>query len=139
MAFFGHEVGADYKLINYTDMTGYFRAVEAASDRVRLVDIGPTSYGQRMVMAVITSKRNHARLERLREISYAMAHPGDRTRAEAEAMAAEGCAVIWIDAGLHAKLDALLAAHHSPKGGFSHAPPRGSSAGRNARGRWEEV
>ena len=102
VAFFGHEVGADYKLINYTDMTGYFRAVEAASDRVRLVDIGPTSYGQRMVMAVITSKRNHARLERLREISYAMAHPGDRTRAEAEALAAEGCAVIWIDAGLHA-------------------------------------
>ena len=102
VAFFGHEVGADYKLINYSDMTRYFRAVEAASDRVQLVDIGPTSYGQRMVMAVITSKRNHARLERLREISYAMAHPGDVARADAEALSQEGCAVIWIDAGLHA-------------------------------------
>jgi len=100
--FFGHEVGADYKLINYTDMVRYFRAVEAQSDRVKLADIGPTSYGQRTVMAVITSPKNHARLDRLREISYRMAHPGDMSRAEAEAMAAEGCAVIWIDAGLHA-------------------------------------
>lgn len=102
VSFFGHEVGADYKLINYTDMSRYFRAVEQASDRVKLVDIGPTSYGQRMVMAIITSKANHARLERLREISYAMAHPGDMKRTEAEALAAEGCSVIWIDAGLHA-------------------------------------
>ena len=100
--FFGHEIGADYKLINYTDMVRYFRAVEAASDRMKMVDIGPTSYGQRMWMSVITSKRNHARLDRLREISYTMAHPGDITRAQAEALAAEGCAVIWIDAGLHA-------------------------------------
>ncbi|MGC6487563.1 MAG: M14 family zinc carboxypeptidase, partial [Planctomycetota bacterium] len=102
VSFFGHEVGADYKLVNYTDMVRYLRAVESASDRVKLVDIGPTSYGQRTWMSVITSPRNHARLARLREISYAMAHPGDMTRAEAEALAAEGCAVIWIDAGLHA-------------------------------------
>ncbi|MCK5940657.1 MAG: peptidase, partial [Planctomycetes bacterium] len=100
--FFGHEIGADYKLVNYTDMVRYFRAVEAASDRTRLVDIGPTSYGQRMLMAVITSPKNHARLERLREISYTMAHPDGVTREQAEAMAQEGCAVIWIDAGLHA-------------------------------------
>ena len=44
-------------------------------------------------MAVITSPRNHARLERLREISYTMAHPGGVTRAEAEALAEEGCAL----------------------------------------------
>jgi hypothetical protein len=100
--FFGHEVGADYKLINYTGMVRYFRAVEAASDRMKLVDIGPTSYGQRMWMSVITSPKNHARLARLKEISYAMAHPGDMSRAQAAALADEGCAVIWIDAGLHA-------------------------------------
>ena len=87
VAFFGHEVGADFKLINYTDMTRYFRAVEGASDRVRLVDIGPTSYGQRMVMAVITSAANHARLDRLREISYTMAHPGELDRERAAALA----------------------------------------------------
>ena len=100
--FFGHEVGADYKLINYTDMVAYFRKVEAASDRIKLVDIGPTSYGQRMWMSVITSPKNHARLDRLREISHTMAHPEGVSREQAEALAREGCAVIWIDGGLHA-------------------------------------
>ena len=78
VSFFGHEVGADYKLINYTDMSRYFSAVEQASDRVKLVDIGPTSYGQRMVMAIITSKANHARLERLREITPGLSSSANR-------------------------------------------------------------
>ena len=67
--FFGHEVGADYELVNYTDLARYFRAVEAASDRVQLVDIGETSYGQRMLMAVISSPANLKNLEELRQIS----------------------------------------------------------------------
>ena len=67
--FFGHVVGADFKLINYSDMVRYFRAVEAASDRMQLVDIGQTSYGQRMVMAVISSPKNLANIEQLRKAS----------------------------------------------------------------------
>ena len=63
--FLGHEVGADYKLCNHTDLLRYFEAVDAASDRVKLVDIGTTSYGRRLTMAVITSPDNRARLEEL--------------------------------------------------------------------------
>ncbi len=99
-AFLGHEVGADYSLCNYTDMMRYFRAVEAASDRVRLVDIGPTSYGQRMTMAVISSPQNLARLDRLREISVLLAH-GKADPDAVRALTAEGRAFVWIDAGLH--------------------------------------
>ena len=98
--FLGHEVGADYKLCNHTDLLRYFEAVDAASDRVKLVDIGTTSYGRRLTMAVITSPDNHARLEELRTISTALC--GARVEeAEAEAMVENGRAVVWIDAGLH--------------------------------------
>lgn len=100
--FFGHAVGADYKLVNYTDMVRYFRAIEAASDRVKLVDIGATSYGQRMTMAVISSPKNLANLEQLRQISVKLAHPGDLDRVGAERLMQQGKPVVWIDAGLHA-------------------------------------
>lgn len=100
--FFGHVVGADYKLINYTEMVRYFRAVEAASPRMKLLDIGPTSYGQRMVMAVISSPANLARLEELRGISVKMAHPGELDASDAVELAKKGKPVVWIDAGLHA-------------------------------------
>jgi len=99
-AFLGHEVGADHCLCNYTDMVRYFRAVEAASDRVQLVDIGPTSYGQRMTMAVISSPQNLTRLDRLREISVLLAH-GKAEPDAVRALTAEGRAFVWIDGGLH--------------------------------------
>ena len=99
--FLGHEVGADYQLCNYTDMVRYFRKLEAGSDRMRLVDIGPTSYGQRTLMAVISSPANLARVERLRDISCQLSK-GRLDGAAARAFADEGRAVVWIDAGLHA-------------------------------------
>ncbi len=100
--FLGHAVGADYQLCNYTDLVRYFRAVDDASDRVRLVDIGVTSYGQKMLMAVITSPQNHARLDRLREISRTLCLAENPDAAAARALAEEGRAVVWVDAGLHA-------------------------------------
>ncbi|MBL8755021.1 MAG: peptidase, partial [Planctomycetes bacterium] len=99
--FLGHEVGADYSLCNYTDMMRFFRAIEQKSDRMRILDIGPTSYGQRMHMMVISSPANLAKLERLREISVTLAR-GRVDAATAKELAAEGRSFVWIDAGLHA-------------------------------------
>ncbi|MFO1076152.1 MAG: M14 metallopeptidase family protein [Planctomycetota bacterium] len=100
--FLGHEIGADHRLCNYTDLCAYWRAIEAKTDRMRLVDIGPTSYGQRMLMAVISSPQNLANLERLRAIWRALAAGRGTDEAAARAMADEGRALVWIDAGLHA-------------------------------------
>src|SRR5688572_24040014 len=99
--FLGHEVGADYTLCNYTDMMRYFRAIEGKCDRMRIVDIGSTSYGQRMHMMVMSSPANLAKLERLRAIAVTLAK-GRVSAAEAKELAAEGRAFVWIDAGLHA-------------------------------------
>ncbi len=98
--FLGHEVGADYSLCNYTDMMRYFRAIEQKSDRLRILDIGPTSYGQRMHMMAISSPANLAKLERLRDISVTLAR-GRVEAATAKELATEGRAFVWIDAGLH--------------------------------------
>jgi hypothetical protein len=100
--FLGYEVGADERLCNYTDLLRYFRAVAAATDRVRLVEIGKSSYGQPMVMAVITSPANQARLEQLRTTSVRLCRARDADAAAVRQLAEDGRAVVWIDAGLHA-------------------------------------
>ncbi len=100
--FLGKEVGADHYLCNWTDMLRYFRAVDAASDRLELHEIGPSGYGQTMHMAVITSPQNHARLQELRQISTRLARARDAEPAVARELAESGRAVVWIDAGLHA-------------------------------------
>ena len=67
--FFGHEIGADYILLNYTQLVDYWQVLADESDRMTMVDIGETAEGQTMWMAIVTSPENHRRLDRYKEIS----------------------------------------------------------------------
>ena len=99
---FGHEIGADYVLPNYTELYEYFGKLAAESDRMTMQDIGLTEEGRPQVMAIITSLANHANLDRYREISRRLAKAENVSEAEARQLAQEGKAVVWIDGGLHA-------------------------------------
>ncbi|HLE19602.1 MAG TPA: M14 metallopeptidase family protein, partial [Vicinamibacteria bacterium] len=98
----GFRPGEDYKLADYDQMLQYFRAVDASSDRVQLQEIGLSSMGRPMVMAIVTSPENFGRLDRYQEISRRLATARGLSEEQARAMAAEGKAVIYIDSGLHA-------------------------------------
>ena len=67
-----------------------------------LVEIGKTAEGRTMVMAIITSPANHARLGRYKDIARRLALAEGLNDAGARKLAAEGKAVVWIDGGLHA-------------------------------------
>ena len=99
---FGFSVGDDYQLVNYRQLVAYWRKLDAESDRMKIVEIGKTAEGRTMIMAVITSPRNHARLARLKDISMRLALAEGLGDAAARKLAAEGKAVVWIDGGLHA-------------------------------------
>ena len=53
---FGHEIGADYELVNYTELYDYFTKLAGESDRMTVEDIGLTEEGRPQVMAVITRR-----------------------------------------------------------------------------------
>ncbi|GAB4092950.1 M14 family metallopeptidase [Flaviaesturariibacter terrae] len=104
---FGFSIGDDYMLANYTQTEAYFRKLAAASDRVRLVDIGQTEEGRHQYMLVVSAPQNLARYDRYRAISRQLARAEDSagrtlTDGAARALAKEGKAVVWIDGGLHA-------------------------------------
>lgn len=98
---FGFNIGDDYLLAAYSDTEAYFRKLDAASDRVRMVSIGKTEEGRDQPMLIVTSPENHANLEKLREISVRMARAENLPDEEARKLALEGKAVVWIDGGLH--------------------------------------
>jgi len=99
---FGSNIGADYFLVNYARMIDYWKKLDQESERLRLVDIGKTSEGRTMTMAIITSPENQRNLDRYQDISRRLAKAENLTEAQARALAAEGKAVVWIDGGLHA-------------------------------------
>jgi Zinc carboxypeptidase len=109
----GFRPGTDYKLAGYDAIVRYFRALDAASDRVTVFDIGPTAEGRTMIAAAITSEANQKKLGRYREISRRLALARNLTDAQARALAEEGRAVVWIDSGLHAS--EVAHAQHAPE------------------------
>ena len=98
----GFAPGEDYKLAHYGPIVEYFRALDAASDRVVVTEIGDSTLGRPMLLAAISSAENIANLDRYREISGRLAQVKGVSDAEARQLAREGKAIIWIDGGLHA-------------------------------------
>jgi hypothetical protein len=98
---FGFAPGADHKLATYDQVIEYFRKVDAASDRVALVEAGRTTQGRTFHFALVSSKNNLAKADRYREIARRLAHPDGMSDQEAERLAREGKAFVHIDGGLH--------------------------------------
>lgn len=95
------EPGADYRLATYTQITTYFAILAQASDRMLLDTIGWSVRGQPIVLAFISSPDNLRQLEQYRSISARLAQARGLSDGEARALAQEGRAVVWIDAGIH--------------------------------------
>ena len=98
----GFNLGDDYMVANYTQLEAYWKKLAAESDRMKLVDIGPTAEGRRQYMAIISSPANIRNLDHYKEIAAKLAHAEGLTEEQAHALAREGKAVVWIDGGLHA-------------------------------------
>ena len=70
---FGHQVGADYELVNYSELQVYWETLAEESDRMVLDTIGFSEQGRPQLMAILTSPENHADLDRYKDIARRMA------------------------------------------------------------------
>ena len=100
--FFGHQIGADYVLPDYTKFNEYVRLLDRESDRMVVQSIGKTAEGRDQLMAIITAPDNFKKIDRYKEISRRLSLAEGLTDDQARALAKEGKAVVWIDGGLHA-------------------------------------
>ncbi len=98
----GFNIGDDYQVANYSQLDAYWHTLAKESDRMKLVDMGPTEEGRRQYMAVISSPANLKQLDHYKEISRRLARAEGLTDEQARTMASDGKAVVWIDGGLHA-------------------------------------
>ncbi|MCJ7580319.1 MAG: M14 family metallopeptidase, partial [Candidatus Aminicenantes bacterium] len=98
----GFNIGDDYTLITYTQLTEYWKILDKESPRMKLVEIGRTAEDRPQWMAVITSPENHKKLDRYKDISARLALAEGLNDEEARKLSIEGKSVVWIDGGLHA-------------------------------------
>ncbi len=98
----GFKPGADMKLATYDQAIDYLKKLAASSPGLKLMEAGKTTQGRVAYYALISSPKNLAGIDRLREIARRLAHPQGLTDDEARALAGEGKAFIHIDGGCHA-------------------------------------
>ena len=99
---FGHDVGDDYFLVNYTQYVEYLKKLDQQSDRMTVVDIGKTEEGRTQYTAIITSPENHKKLAQYKDMNRRLALAEGLTDDQARQLAQQGKTVVWIDGGIHA-------------------------------------
>jgi len=100
--FGAYTVGDDYFLANYQQLLDYVNTVEKVSDRIKVQNVGTSTEGRPFNLIIISSPENLANLERYRQISVSLAKAEGLTDDDAQKLASEGKAIVWIDGGLHA-------------------------------------
>src|ERR1700736_4888520 len=86
----GHKPGDDFYLANYDESRDYFRKLAAASNRVKLISVGKTSRGLDWEIALISSPKNLAQLDKYKDISHRLAMGRGLDDAAAKTLAREG-------------------------------------------------
>ena len=99
--FFGFRLGTDKKLARWDKIVEYYRLLSKESDRIQVIDLGPSTEGHPYLLAIVTSPANMVKLERLREVNLRLQDPAV-SEAEMEKLVSEGRAVVSQSFGLHA-------------------------------------
>jgi hypothetical protein len=99
--FLGITVGADRVLADYRQVARYFQELEKTSRRVRIEHLGPTTLGEDLIMAVISSEENLKHRARYQDIARKLSDPRGLAKGEIEALAQEGKAIIMVTCNIH--------------------------------------
>ncbi|MBI4541689.1 MAG: hypothetical protein HY705_01530 [Gemmatimonadetes bacterium] len=98
----GFEPGAERRLAEWGPIAAYFRALDAASDRVLVRELGRTSNDAPFIAVFISSPANLARLPALRDTQRRLADPRTiRDSTEAAQLLARGRAFVLITSSIH--------------------------------------
>ncbi|HEX2187354.1 MAG TPA: M14 family metallopeptidase [Longimicrobiaceae bacterium] len=97
----GFRPGEAGRLAEWRQIVDYFGRLDRASAKVRLDTIGRTVLGRPMVMAVVTSPANMARLEEIRRAQARVADPRGLSDAELDRLVRTQPGVVFIGASLH--------------------------------------
>lgn len=100
-AFLGYVIGTPDRLTRPERINEYFRALDQASDRVRVFSMGKSHGGREMIVAAVADAQVLRRLDDIKRANRELADPRVTDKARAQALARDTPAIYYITAGLH--------------------------------------
>ncbi len=100
--FFGFQLGSDKKIARWDEIIHYFEVLERESDKIKVIDMGPSTMGNPFLLVIISSDENLANLDRLRQVNATLSDPRRVAEEEIKKLIKEGKAVMCQSMSLHA-------------------------------------
>jgi len=97
----GYVPGTVGRLSYVADITRYFRALDEASARVKVFDLGKSDEGRPMIVAAIADSATIAQLDRYRDITAALADPRRLMGDSAQRLIAAGKPIYYATGSIH--------------------------------------
>ena len=99
--FLGFEVGSDRQLADYRQIASYFKALAASSPRIQVENLGPTTLGNDLLLAAISSEENLKNAKRYQEIARRLADPRGLSAAQIDSLVNEGKVIVLVTCNIH--------------------------------------
>jgi len=100
--FFGFKLGGDRKIARWDKIVEYFCLLEKQSDKIKVIDMGPTTEGNPFLLVIISSSENISNLDHLKEVNAKISDPRGLSEEEIKELIEEGKVVICQSMSLHA-------------------------------------
>jgi len=97
----GHYIGEPKKLTYYADILKYYRALAAATPRVKVLTIGKSNEGRELVVVFVGADESIKNLETYRQYLAQLADPRKITEAQAKDIVAKAKPIYHLSGGLH--------------------------------------
>ena len=73
--FFGFQLGSDREIARWDRIVEYYRLLGQRSDRIRVIEMGPSTEGHPFLLLIVSSAENLRDLERLRAMNLQLSDP----------------------------------------------------------------
>ncbi len=97
----GYHVGTPQKLTRTADLYRYYRALEKATPRVKVINIGQTDEGRECLVVFVANEDTIKNLETYRGYLASLADPRNLTETQAQEIIAKSKPLYHLSAGLH--------------------------------------
>ena len=97
----GFVPGEDRRVADWGQVLAYVRALDGASDRVSVEEVGKTTHDRPFALVTVTSAANHARIEEIRRANARIADPRGLGDEEAERLVRDGKAIVAMAYSIH--------------------------------------
>src|SRR5262249_984831 len=96
----GYVIGTPEKLTYTKDINAYFRALAAASPRVKVWTIGKSEEGREILLEAVSDEENLGRIDRYKQITAKLADPRKTADSEAADLVREARPFYWLSGSI---------------------------------------